>query len=31
MSRAIELFAANLKRYLNDEPLMNVYEPDEEY
>jgi phosphoglycerate dehydrogenase-like enzyme len=31
MSRAIDLFAANLKRYLTDEPLLNVFTPDEEY
>ncbi|MGD8620775.1 MAG: D-2-hydroxyacid dehydrogenase [Anaerolineales bacterium] len=31
MSRAIDLFAANLKRYLTDEPLLNVYTPEEEY
>lgn len=31
MSRAIDLFAANLKRYFADEPLLNVYTPEEEY
>jgi phosphoglycerate dehydrogenase-like enzyme len=31
MSRAIDLFAANLQRYLADEPLLNVYTPEEEY
>jgi phosphoglycerate dehydrogenase-like enzyme len=31
MSRAIDLFAANLKHYLADEPLLNIYNPEEEY
>jgi phosphoglycerate dehydrogenase-like enzyme len=31
MSRAIDLFAVNLQRYLADEPLLNVYTPEEEY
>lgn len=31
MSRAVDLFAANLQRYLSDETLLNVYTPEEEY
>ncbi len=31
MSRSIDLFVVNLKRYLADESLLNVYKPDEEY
>jgi phosphoglycerate dehydrogenase-like enzyme len=31
MSRAIDLFAENIQRYFADEPLLNVYTPEEEY